>query len=53
MKFIKNLIWLVKHKDEIEKLLDKRKTVSGKPYAIGNVPEFQMEFITSVLNEKK
>lgn len=53
MRFLKNLIWLVKHKKEIEELLDKRKTVSGKRYAVGNVPDFQMEFVNNVLNEKK
>ena len=53
MRFLKNLIWLVKHKKEIEELLDKRKTVSGKRYAVGNVPEAQLDFVNNVLNEKK
>lgn len=53
MRFLKNLIWLVKHKKEIEKLLERKKTTNDKRYAVGNVPDFQMEFVNNVLNEKK
>lgn len=53
MRFLKNLIWLVKHKKEIERLLESKKIANDKRYAVGNVPDFQMKFVNNVLNEKE
>lgn len=53
---IKNLMWLIKHKEEIEKMLEKPKKVEKpkeeKNYSIAGVPDFQKEYVNDLLNDR-
>lgn len=49
MKFIKKLIWLIKHQEEIENILKKRAT-NDKDYSVAGVPEFQKGYIDDLLS---
>jgi hypothetical protein len=53
MRFLKNLVWIVRHRKEIEALISKNvQEKDDKRFALGNVPEFQKDFVNKVLNEK-
>lgn len=58
---IKNLMWLIKHKDEIERMLeifnapieeDKPKKEEDQGYSIAGVPDFQKEYVKDLLSGK-
>lgn len=52
---IKKLMWLVKHQEEIEKMLTKpkvKKIEEEKAYSIAGVPEFQKEYVKDLLSGK-
>lgn len=53
MKFIKNLIWISKNREAIEKLIKEGKKVeSKKGYSLGGVPDFQKDYVAKVLENK-
>lgn len=52
-------MWLIKHKDEIEKMLEKPKKAkepkddkNNKKYSIAGVPDFQKEYVNDLLSGK-
>ena len=51
---LKNLIWLVEHKEEIEAFLKKTENghVYGKNYSTAGVPDFQKDFVNDLLSGK-
>ena len=51
IKFFKKLKWLVKHQEELEKLLTKKEK-KGKNYSLIGVPEFQMDYVNELLSKK-
>lgn len=55
IKFFKKIVWLVKHQEEIEKLLTtpKEKKKKDNNYSLAGVPANQLEYITKVLSEDK
>ena len=56
IKFFKKIVWLVKHQEEIEKLLTKPKkknSLNDGTYSLAGVPANQLEYITKVLSEDK
>ena len=52
-KFFKKLIWLVKHQEELEKLLSKPKTqkYNDGTFSLIGVPEHQRKHIESLFRE--
>lgn len=56
IKFFKKLGWLIKHQEEIEKLLTKPKKKNGLndgTYSLAGVPENQLTYIQKILSEDK
>ena len=56
IKFFKKIVWLVKHQEEIEKLLTKSKkknSLNDGTYSLAGVPANQLEYINKVLSEGK
>ena len=50
---MKKLMWLIKHQEEIEKMLDGSQSQNeSDSYSIAGVPEFQKEYVNDLLNDK-
>ena len=58
---IKDLIWLIKHKKEIENIIEnygntenveKSDKNEDKKYSIAGVPDFQKQYVNDLLNGK-
>lgn len=49
---LKKLTWLIKHQEEIKKLLESGKKPSTESYSLKGVPENQREYIQKMLEEK-
>lgn len=49
---IKKLIWLIKHQEEIEKIIKQPKKKEEKNYSIAGVPDFQKEYVNDLLSGK-
>lgn len=49
---LRKLIWLIKHQEELKKLLESGKKVSNESYSLKGVPESQLEYINKILEEK-
>jgi hypothetical protein len=54
MKWLKNLVWLLKNKEKIEELLSKKEEVNSKSkgYSLSGVPAFQKAYIEDLLSGK-
>lgn len=52
MKTLKKLIWLIKNQEKIEKLLEKTPKKGEKNFSLAGVPEFQKDYVASILKEK-
>lgn len=50
---IKKLIWLIKHQKDIEKLIEKGPKEEDKKFSLAGVPEYQLNYINDILEEKK
>lgn len=54
---IKKLIWLIKHKEQIEELILKNgkneNKDSDKYFSIAGVPDFQKDYVNDLLNGNK
>lgn len=51
---IKKLIWLIKHQEELKKLLSKSETKKDdKNFSTDGVPDFQKEYVEDLLNGNK
>lgn len=55
---IKKLKWLLEHKNDIEKLIDKMnkeevKSKKEKNYSLAGVPDYQLSYINDILEAKK
>lgn len=51
---IKKLIWLIKNKDKLEKLIksSENNTNNNKGYSIAGVPDFQKERVEELLKDE-
>ena len=53
IRFIKKLVWLVKHQEQLEKLLKKPSSeFNDGTFSLVGVPNYQKEHIKSLLAEK-
>ena len=53
IKIFKKLKWLVRHQEEIEKLLTKKETKkTSKNYSLLGVPENQMDYVNELLSKE-
>lgn len=52
---IKKLLWLIKHKEEIEELLNKKEDIkkSNEKFSLQGVPDYQLDYINDILGEDK
>jgi hypothetical protein len=54
IRFFRKLRWLIKHQEEIEKLLTKKETlINDGTYSLIGVPEYQKEYIKELLSDKQ
>lgn len=56
IKFFKKIGWLVKHQEDIEKLIAKPKkknNLNDGTYSLAGVPESQLSYIQQILSEDK
>ena len=54
IKFFKKLCWLVRHQEDIEKLLIKpTSNLNDGTYSLAGVPESQLNYIQKILSEDK
>ena len=54
IKYIKLLKWLLKNKEKLEKLIDNKENKGqNKDISLAGVPDFQLQYINDILEEKK
>ena len=54
IKYIKMLKWLIKNKENLEKLIEKQENIKNdKSFSLQGVPDFQLDYINDVLKEEK
>lgn len=54
MKYIKILKWLIRNKENLEKLIEnKEKKSKEKDVSLAGVPDFQLQYINKILEDKK
>jgi hypothetical protein len=54
IKFFRKLRWLVKHQEDIEKLLKNPKdSFNDGTFSLAGVPENQLKYINQILSENK
>lgn len=54
IKYIKFLKWLLKNKEKLEKLIENKENKGqNKDVSLAGVPDFQLQYINDILEEKK